>query len=494
MMNKRNGIWQPWFLSAMVALGFGIVWAIVVAYGDVFVEEATRMNQVYRGIEVFGDGTPVVKTYCPNRLPPFTYETLDGKPIELPEQRDRLNSAWLPAPCRWRERWLSPGWEYRLRSYFDNNSSPWVNWCLMPDRKTKGSAYLEGYDSESKLCVGYIGRNGFQRERPSGDACFSIPSSESGPFHGAVLNVQGHRWGDYVFSPGNILIGSPWSPVILLVSDGQLLRVDLRDRSVHPVWKSSEVLGIGDIGLKTPPGKGPSEGASRVKLFLVLRTADEIVLLDARGDEADRFVIPEALRSKTFQFYLLSETAAMFQGSRQFFRKPFERFSFFWVDSQGKVERKPRSVDLPRYSLLASQPWFGAVAVPAPVLATPGVLLIAAKLYTGSGECSDYPSALAAVVSDTWAALVAVNLLGIVLAWVCYRRQRRYAQRWTWVWVGFVFLFGLPGLVGYLFHRRWAAVEPCPSCDTPAPRDRPACFECGQDFPRPAMKGTEVFA
>jgi hypothetical protein len=55
-----------------------------------------------------------------------------------------------------------------------------------------------------------------------------------------------------------------------------------------------------------------------------------------------------------------------------------------------------------------------------------------------------------------------------------------------------VLLFGVPGYLGYLAHRAWPARLACPNCGRLAPRDRPACFLCGHDFPAPAAKGIEI--
>jgi hypothetical protein len=37
-------------------------------------------------------------------------------------------------------------------------------------------------------------------------------------------------------------------------------------------------------------------------------------------------------------------------------------------------------------------------------------------------------------------------------------------------------------------------LEACPDCGVTVPRDRESCLCCTNDFPRPALKGTEVFA
>ena len=84
--------------------------------------------------------------------------------------------------------------------------------------------------------------------------------------------------------------------------------------------------------------------------------------------------------------------------------------------------------------------------------------------------------------------------LSALFAWICARRQAKYAQPWTKTWVVFVFLLGLPGLLGYLWHRRWPVLEKCPSCQAASPRDRLACPRCHADFPEPGPVGLEVLA
>jgi hypothetical protein len=111
-----------------------------------------------------------------------------------------------------------------------------------------------------------------------------------------------------------------------------------------------------------------------------------------------------------------------------------------------------------------------------------------------SGADDDYRSALGRTVRKSWPGLLAVCLVGVAGAWTCYRRQRQYAASGTWLWVAFVFLGGIPGLLAYLVHRAWPARLPCDACGAAAPRDRPSCAFCRADFPLPKRRGTEVFS
>ena len=106
----------------------------------------------------------------------------------------------------------------------------------------------------------------------------------------------------------------------------------------------------------------------------------------------------------------------------------------------------------------------------------------------------DYAAALReAWVYHLQASIWTAIAISVVLAGLCFYRQRKFVLGWTWVWTVFVLLLGLPAFAAYLAHRWWPGRLPCPNCGRLAPRDRPACFACGREFPAPAPKGIEVF-
>ena len=134
------------------------------------------------------------------------------------------------------------------------------------------------------------------------------------------------------------------------------------------------------------------------------------------------------------------------------------------------------------------------MVVPAPAILAIITLLIAPLSTMLNGQESNYATALAHILAEIWPALLVVTLLAAALAWYCCRRQRRYYQSCKHRLVRVRLALGLPGLVGYLFHRRWPVLEKCPACGHDVPRDREVCAECGAAFPPPEAKGSEVFA
>jgi hypothetical protein len=112
------------------------------------------------------------------------------------------------------------------------------------------------------------------------------------------------------------------------------------------------------------------------------------------------------------------------------------------------------------------------------------------------GLAATYPEAVSRSFREFWLPLVMAQLVAVGLAVLCYRRQVRYgaSRAERIVWPLFVLVLGLPGWMGYRFGRSWPVLEACSSCGVSVPQDRESCVRCRADSPRPALKGTEVFA
>ena len=105
-----------------------------------------------------------------------------------------------------------------------------------------------------------------------------------------------------------------------------------------------------------------------------------------------------------------------------------------------------------------------------------------------------YTAAVSEALAMFWLMLVITAIFGHVSA-ALYRRQAiRYGERPTVAWMAFVFLAGVPGLLGYWLYRRRPQLVVCPRCRANVPVCREQCLSCGKEFPLPASNGLEVFA
>jgi ABC-type amino acid transport system permease subunit len=133
--------------------------------------------------------------------------------------------------------------------------------------------------------------------------------------------------------------------------------------------------------------------------------------------------------------------------------------------------------------------------LPSPALATIELLFLRPLSQAGfSFVYSDFGKAVLSSLLAHSIALLFVCLFSLALAAWCHRRHLQYSQQTAAAWALFVMILGLPGLIGYLLHRRWPATEFCANCHKISPRDRDACLHCGTSFPPPAPKGIEICA
>jgi hypothetical protein len=120
--------------------------------------------------------------------------------------------------------------------------------------------------------------------------------------------------------------------------------------------------------------------------------------------------------------------------------------------------------------------------------------LLAPALGDNDEPSESMASALADIIGYIWPAYLSSGILGLVSLALYRRHAARSGNAPSIAWILFVFLFGIPGFLGYLWHRRWPVRLACPACGTDAPRDRDSCAPCGKPFPAPAPNGLEIFA
>jgi len=91
---------------------------------------------------------------------------------------------------------------------------------------------------------------------------------------------------------------------------------------------------------------------------------------------------------------------------------------------------------------------------------------------------------------------IAGSIFSLLLAFFTLGWDRRFHGTPTSqvTWFIYVLLFGLPGLVGYLSHRKWPARLPCASCGKKMPVTAKVCPKCLTRMPPPEHTRTEIFA
>ena len=494
-MNNRTRIWPRICSALIMALAAGMVWALACIWCGYMVSVFTSSRDyVYESIVVAGDGTPLIQTYASAQPGEPTFRTLDGKPYEA-DVRFQLTPGTIgnpPPPPGLMENSLT--WQQRVTGLSDNQRRP-TSWYLIRNDAPLGHAYLVGYDEQSKLCIGYIGRTGFRRAMPSQEEWFEvgrrIQSWSSGIFASTGYVQSGGRANLQNYGEQRI---PAW--LLFLIDGERLLEIDLRERSVRVVLESPNLLdvAVATEGLPKVDADTPQENRTGPQYRVAARFTDRIVVLDPPSGDKREFLLPASLHDRALTAYVLGPDELLLQYWLEEGR-PYGPTQLAWLKRDGNVDRE-QTVTLARPQTESERvaAWMAAGVAPVPLGWLAVTALLAPLSMLQFNMTSSYSEGLANAFEVAWPAFIGVIALGIVLAWLTYRLQRKYRRPGTGAWSTFVLLFGLPGFIAYWLENRRTKLESCSACGEIVPRDREACAACEAQFPTPPLVGTEIFA
>lgn len=466
-MKKQSGRLASLALALVLAMGAGVAWfflgAILCGAIDTLFRPAYTGGQS-EDLVIVHDGTPLVQCSSPSRS--TTYRTLDGTPYT--ERFVRAESKGLiEEPFASRQQYANMNWHQRVQVVVPNWHDEY--WYFVHNGQPKGHGYLVGYSKKTRLPIGYIGRGGFRPNEPPADEWFSVEARRvfAGSFYGVLRSASN---ADQAAEQVENLPSTSAAVFFFAMDDGVVL-VDFESRMIRPLWTGADFVAAGEM-----------------RGSIAVRTPNYVHLVEPGSNKTRSYRLPKGVwRYGTIRIWALPDNGLLVGA----FEHAWTKGELFWLDASGKVTRR-ESIDLhvespPRWiSRQTENLVISVLAIP-----SPGAIL--SGLVWDAWQCDDW-GRLRRKWLEWQPGLIAVWLISIVLAVLCYRRQRRYALPWTGMWVGFVLLFGVPAYIGYLVHRHWPARLPCPHCGHVVPQDREACCVCGQAFPPPAAKGIEVFA
>jgi hypothetical protein len=477
-------VFQSLGLSTVLAVGFVVVWGLFASWAlqiGMYVAGATQDREV---LVFLADGTPRVVHYDSHSRG-RRYRDLEGNPVPPPESEagDLVTVRLRTAPSSD----LSAGpvaWEHRICSFTDGQT-PAVYWYFLSDGRADGTGYFVGYDSQSKVRVGYLGRAGFLDREPAVEERFPCGRSmllSSQPMHNPTEHPENRtivraRRGDL----------SPWK-VYVAGLDSRIYQADLQTRTVRVV--------LDEPGLRTATltRTAPDREAGAF-VRLAARTGNSVLVLDDSGTVQQRYPIPAELREKTWSFAETTAGEALVYRTTPFENRADQNEHRILHISPGGNYRETAIV-LPAGGSGLQLQVTGGVVFPSPLFLAGMVSTVIAQGTLVTERAATWPDALALAWAESALTLLVAQVVAAGLAVLCYRRQVRYAAGGLErvVWPVFVLLLGLPGWIGYRFGRTWPALEACPECGAVTPRDREACAGCAVEVAPPALRGTEVFA
>jgi hypothetical protein len=494
-MPKRSAIGQRLILASVLAVGFMVVWGVLGGWATEILTQHFRPAKPSEQLLFTPEAMPVLLTRYQNDEEPPEYRDLQGNPLSItddrPDRRKWAVGTFLPAktptaPLK------TEGLSQDIASGADNQF-PVNYWFLMMTDKPCGSAYLVGYNSKTNARVGFLGKDGFQKEVLPPDKRFALSCSPS-HLHFRVIGQQFRR-GDGARYPSSqyvkIKAGQipPWF-VYLYADDGKLYQIDLDKRTVRDVLSH---LTIRSAAVPAPFANlaVAEPGDHR----LLVRTEEAILVLDSENQVLRQFQIPEELRDQGFSWFDTPAGESVAYQEHSPTRDYEWRVQCWWSDAGGHITHREDSPVKRKEADHPGKAIYGAV-LPGPVLTDVLVGILVPCQDLMFHQTATYSNALRHSLADSWPCLAVVHILAVPFAWLCFRRQARYgaSKGERIVWPLFVFAFGVAGWVGFRFGRSWPVLERCPACNTAVPQDREACAACEIAFPEPVLRGTEIFA
>jgi hypothetical protein len=369
---------------------------------------------------------------------------------------------------------------------------PAAIWYFLHDGRPDGSGYFVGYERVSNRIIGYIGVSGFRAD--------PVPPDDRIPVRGE--HTLGYTsWSSAPFYAGRDWVLRPdrWDVPPRLVhvpSENRLRLVDLSARTVVTAFEAPQRI----VSLGVPTLSSFNWGESTRRRPILVRSGQKIYKLDHEYKLISTFTIPpEVDRKSSLSWFEVSDGQAVVECSppnraADVFGGNVTKPTVYRISEKGEVRE---SLELSLQTGTNAPSEYVQLSLMGVGLPAPAVLLAVRSFMAMVGDPSQRtPTALEAVLGQSWPSLAAVLVLSLVLATIAWRRARTFglSPRDQAVWAGFVLLFGVPAFAGYLLYRRWPVRQPCPHCHSRPARDRDACAECGTPFSDPALKGTEIFA
>ena len=291
-------------------------------------------NEDYQILAIARDGTPLLRSWSrtDDEGRPV-YRSLDGKKVDLPE--DEVQGVTIHISPADGPETPAAGLDWNSRIWpFTPPHDAGTCWYFIHDGQPQGAGYFVGYDTRSKLKIGYIGRQGFRADEPPPEEQFRVAGYRLQVRNACIDGYSRQAW-NY---EARIRLKVPGWKACLLADEG-LLEIDLNGHTVRSLLEGSDLISARivseELFADTPRDK-LALGAERsftvqericgTKAFyertvsaspdlmmrdvLLVQRADRIVLLDRDGREVA--VLPDS--GRTSREGIPPDVVGLFQG------------------------------------------------------------------------------------------------------------------------------------------------------------------------------------
>ncbi|MEI8229251.1 MAG: hypothetical protein WCH77_13455 [Planctomycetota bacterium] len=387
--------------------------------------------------------------------------------------------AWAPRLELTDQKWITTPSSNYLK-IFSNKGKTDEAWYLVNHTHPQHHGYFVGYDRESRRLIGYIGSQGFQDQKPDFQESLLLESIQAitSTFQmGSIIGypeslpqdkTDPNSWMSTLEIGRKIWFGTPTG----------IRECDLGQRSIKDFAQIKDVKSLYLL-----------PDFQKKSLAIVARTDTGFQFFDETGKRVAQNSYPIEKTAYLSLFLLDSGKTILTSTPTPHWVKETKRtVSISWFDASGK-ETKHLDQDLkeelgwkekycPRAAVSSLQRASQSIA---------GCFLIMVKYIRETSGINRQESGWYFLANGL------LTLLAICCLWWRQLRYRAQVSE-SLTWTVFVALFGVVGLLGYLFHKTWPARVACPVCHNQRPIDTEECPVCGALFHSPSPDGTEILS
>lgn len=475
-----------------IAWGIGCAVALILLFAicDEFLDARVHTEfpaVAYEEVVITPSGKPLIQVGGAQ----YPIRTLDAdrKPVErdpslLTLQPAMLDEAVLDGLLRRREVYQRE--RRRVQMIDVQNKS--ANWFFVLEDGTSGRAQFAGYDPDTCRPVGYLGPDGFHNTPIPLDEQFGVdPSLFLGLFRPGMLDRNDLDRIYDVYNDEQIGFNGDYpltkNQILFQATTGVYL-IDFKQKTVDSLLNGKDVISLGAVGqlAEFPDAQNADSPWTRLlKLSLMARTPNSVILFDPRKSKSVDYRLPDQLAKRRLDVYRPADNSLIFLSQvEDSFRKlrpggGESKVEYVRILPSGEIlDRKILTQHFPRGISHADEKTVMNIVS----LSVPGTLTT--TLFAGGllpllddREPKPFSEKMADTLAVTWPAILIATLISAALCRFVVHRQAEYHLLRSYGWVAFVFLLGVPGYLGYRFHRKWPLKE------------RP---------PVPVRTGCEVFA
>lgn len=379
--------------------------------------------------------------------------TLDGREVKLKEKQPVIFGVDLnanSARVNRRPGEQSASWSTVGFTVGRSSSQPW--YVIHEFDGRDHTAYFVNYSNATHSVLTYLGTNGESATVPPQDQRFQLMSGAQSVTSEDGLSLLEYDSGPLLeeYARGGVVVYTS----IYLLTKGGLDRVDLSTRRVSRVVTANDLESLSPLMTHEFDTRYASLSQVSSSRALLVRGSD--TLFQIENDQVlAKYQIPGTLQNQPFSVYTVSADTIFYGTSHGGNSASYAPNQLFQSDPSGRI-LKEWEIPQPPPSTGTSvgQQLSMAVAMPTP-LQIPGAIILEG-IYLGTPARE--------VFNRFPMVNVLVILCGILSALGAWQLAPRFsgapAER---SWLVFVFVTGLPGLIGYLMHfrhRRRPPLEP----------------------------------